>query len=111
MFATPIKDVKSILSDDEPFCDFEELQDLDINHWSARDLSFDDVHEYLEDRSDQIKKTRAYKKLFPSKVSLDNGFLYDFDAYLLKSSCFDIIMQLIKFQYIITRKILHMTKL
>ena len=80
--------------DEMPFIDFDELQDLDINHWSSKDLKYDDVQDFLGDTKEQIRKTRAYKKLFPSTVALDCGFRYDFDAYLLKISSFDAKTQL-----------------
>ena len=72
-----------------PFIDFEEIQGLDINHWSIHDLHFDDVQHHLGNTAEKIRKERAYEKLFPSNVALDNGFIYDFDAYILRTSKLD----------------------
>ena len=72
------------ISNQLPYYDYEDNSNFDINQFTSYDIKYHDVRSQLGERTDKIKLTKTYKKLFPSNVALDNGFLFDFDAQLIK---------------------------
>ena len=75
--------------DNSSFSNYDDMQKYDINHFSSNDFMYDDMQKYLDSKRPELKYGRAYKKLFPSTEDLVNGFKYDMDAWLLKTSGLD----------------------
>ncbi len=85
---------RELLENDSWFHTYNDIQKYDINHFSSTDLRYDDVSSYLGEKGNEIRLTKAYKKFFPSKSAVDNGFLFDMDVQLLKMTDLDFQKQL-----------------